>query len=410
MGQVHRSIRWSSNKTTIHAAAPDPAERGASFARELIMKIRAAILETEGLPRPYHDSRPLRIQEVELDPPGPGEVLVRIRAAGLCHSDLSVISGDRPRPLPMVLGHESAGEVVECGPGVSDLKPGDRVVMTFMPSCGCCLPCMEGRPALCEPGAASNTAGTLLGGARRLHRNGQPLNHHIGVSCFADHAVVSRRSCVKVDTDLDFAELALFGCAVLTGAGAVINTAKVRAGTSVAIVGLGGVGFSALLAAVASGAKDVIAIDLNEDKLRLARELGATATFIPSDTDVLGEIRAKTQGGVEFAFETAGAVPALETAWEITRRGGFTITAGLPHPDRRFAFPPVKMVAEERLLGGSYMGSAVPARDIPRYIELYRKGKLPMTRLMGQRLSLEQINEGFERMAEGKAMRDIIVF
>lgn len=374
------------------------------------MKIRAAVLEAEGLPRPYRESKPLRIQEVELDPPGAGEVLVRIRAAGLCHSDLSVISGDRPRPLPMVLGHESAGEVVECGPGVTDLKPGDRVVMTFMPSCGCCLPCMEGRPALCEPGAASNTAGTLLGGARRLHRNGQPLNHHIGVSCFADHAVVSRRSCVKVETDLDFTELALFGCAVLTGAGAVINTAKVRAGNSVAIVGLGGVGFAALLAAVASGAREIVAVDLNADKLRLAQELGATSVFTPQQDRVHEEIRSLTQGGVDFAFETAGAVPALETAWEVTRRGGFTVTAGLPHPDRRFQFPPVKMVAEERLLGGSYMGSAVPARDIPRYIALYHKGKLPINRLMGQRLTLDQINEGFDHMAEGKAMRDVIVF
>lgn len=374
------------------------------------MKIRAAVLEQEGLPRPYRQSRPLQILEVDLDPPGPGEILVRIRAAGLCHSDLSVISGDRPRPLPMVLGHESAGEVIECGPGVADLKAGDRVVMTFMPSCGCCLPCMEGRPALCEPGAASNTAGTLLSGARRLHRNGQVLNHHIGVSCFAEYAVVSRRSCVKVETDLDFAELALFGCAVLTGAGAVINTAKVRAGSSVAVVGLGGVGFAALLAAVASGAREIVAVDLNEDKLRLAQELGATAIFVPHGADVLDEIRNQTQGGVDFAFETAGAVPALETAWEITRRGGFTVTAGLPHPDRRFQFPPVKMVAEERLLGGSYMGSAVPARDIPRYIELYRKGKLPVARLMGERLPLERINEGFDRMAEGKAMRDVIVF
>ena len=374
------------------------------------MKIRAAVLEQEGLPRPYRQSRPLQILEVDLDPPGPGEILVRIRAAGLCHSDLSVISGDRPRPLPMVLGHESAGEVIECGPGVADLKAGDRVVMTFMPSCGCCLPCMDGRPALCEPGAASNTAGTLLSGARRLHRNGQVLNHHIGVSCFAEYAVVSRRSCVKVETDLDFAELALFGCAVLTGAGAVINTAKVRAGSSVAVVGLGGVGFAALLAAVASGAREIVAVDLNEDKLRLAQELGATAIFVPHGADVLDEIRNQTQGGVDFAFETAGAVPALETAWEITRRGGFTVTAGLPHPDRRFQFPPVKMVAEERLLGGSYMGSAVPARDIPRYIELYRKGKLPVARLMGERLPLERINEGFDRMAEGKAMRDVIVF
>ena len=373
------------------------------------MQIRAAVLETIGLPAPYAQSQPLKIRQVELDPPGHGEVLVRIRAAGLCHSDLSVISGDRARPVPMVLGHESAGEVVECGAGVTDLKAGDRVVLVFMPSCGCCLPCMEGRPALCEPGAASNGAGTLLSGARRLHLNGQPVNHHIGVSCFADYAVVSRRSCVKLDADLSFAEASLFGCAVLTGVGAVINTAKLQAGTTAAVLGLGGVGFSALLAAVASGAREVVALDLNESKLALARELGATATVNASDPNAAEQVRELTQGGVDFAFEMAGAIPAMELAWRITRRGGSTITAGLPHPDKRFALPPVQLVAEERTLRGSYIGSAVPARDIPRYIDLYQRGKLPVNRLMGEHLALEDINLGFDRMASGVAMRDVVM-
>ena len=374
------------------------------------MKIRAAVLEIVGAPAPYAQSRPLQIREVELDPPGPGEVLVRIRAAGLCHSDLSVISGDRPRPLPMVLGHESAGEVVECGAGVTDLAPGDRVVMVFMPSCGCCMPCAEGRPALCEPGAASNGAGTLLSGQRRLHLNGQAVNHHVGVSGFADYAVVSRRSCVKLEADISFAEASLFGCAVLTGVGAVINTARVQAGTTVAVLGLGGVGFSALLAAVASGARQVVALDLNEAKLALARELGATATINASHADAADQVRELTKGGVDYAFEMAGAIPAMELAWRITRRGGSTITAGLPHPDRRFALPPVQLVAEERTLRGSYIGSAVPARDIPRYIDLYQQGKLPVDRLMGEHLQLDDINRGFDRMATGQAMRDVVVF
>lgn len=373
------------------------------------MQIRAAVLETIGLPAPYAQSQPLRIRQVELDPPGHGEVLIRIRAAGLCHSDLSVISGDRPRPVPMVLGHESAGEVVECGAGVADLKPGDRVVLVFMPSCGCCLPCMEGRPALCEPGAASNGAGTLLSGARRLHLDGQPVNHHIGVSCFADFAVVSRRSCVKLDADLGFAEASLFGCAVLTGVGAVINTAKLQAGTTAAVLGLGGVGFSALLAAVASGAREAVALDLNEAKLALARELGATATVNAGDPDAAERVRELTKGGVDYAFEMAGAIPAMELAWRITRRGGSTISAGLPHPDKRFALPPVQLVAEERTLRGSYIGSAVPARDIPRYIDLYQRGKLPVDRLMGEHLALEDINRGFDRMASGVAMRDVVL-
>jgi alcohol dehydrogenase len=374
------------------------------------MRVRAAVLETIGLPAPYAESRPLKIREVELDPPGAGEVLIRVHAAGLCHSDLSVISGDRPRPVPMVLGHESAGEVIECGRGVTDLAPGDRVVLVFMPSCGGCMPCMEGRPALCEPGAASNGAGTLLSGERRLRLDGRPVNHHVGVSCFADHAVVSRRSCVKIEADLSHAEAALFGCAVLTGVGAVINTARVQAGTTVAVLGLGGVGFSALLAAVASGAREVIAMDLSDSKLALARELGATAAIDASRPTAADEVRQLTRGGVDFAFEMAGAIPAMELAWRITRRGGSTISAGLPHPDKRFQLPPVQLVGEERTLRGSYIGSAVPARDIPRYIEMYRRGKLPVDRLMGERLALEDINRGFDRLATGQALRDVVLF
>ncbi len=377
------------------------------------MKTRAAVLQAMGLPAPYAQSQPLKVLDVELAPPGQGEVLIRIRAAGLCHSDLSVISGDRPRPMPMVLGHEAAGEVVECGPGVSDLRSGDRVVLVFMPSCGGCMPCMEGRPALCEPGATANGAGTLLGGSRRITMKGQPVNHHVGVSCFSELAVVSRRSCVKLDlseAELSHAEAALFGCAVLTGAGAVINTARVQAGSSVAVLGLGGVGYSALLAAVASGARELVAIDLNDDKLKLARKLGATATVNAGAADAADQVRALTRGGVDYAFDMAGAIPALDLAWRITRRGGSTITAGLPHPDKRFQLPPVQMVAEERTLRGSYIGSAVPARDIPRYIDMYRRGKLPVDQMMGEQLKLEDINRGFDRLASGSAMRDVVLF
>ena len=374
------------------------------------MKMQAAVLEQIGAPAPYAQSRPLRVQEVELDPPGPGEVLVRIRAAGLCHSDLSVIKGSRPRPVPMVLGHESAGEVVECAPDVRDLKPGDRVVLVFVPSCGGCVPCAEGRPALCEPGAASNTAGTLLGGERRLHIGSTALNHHTGVSCFAEYAVVSRRSCVKLEAELSHAEAALFGCAVLTGVGAVINTARVQAGQTAAVLGLGGVGLNALLAAVACGAREIVAIDLNDDKLQLARELGATLTVNARDADAAEQVRAATKGGVDFAFEMSGAIAALDLAYRITRRGGSTITAGLPSPDQRFSFAPVSMVGEERTLRGSYIGSSVPVRDIPRYVDLYQRGKLPVNRLMGEQLALGEINAGFDRLATGHSLRDVVVF
>jgi alcohol dehydrogenase len=373
------------------------------------MKIKAAVLERMGAEPPYDRSRPLVISEVELDPPGPGEVLVRIAAAGLCHSDLSVINGDRPRPTPMVLGHEAAGIVEEVGAGVEDLARGDHVVMVFVPSCGHCLPCAEGRPALCEPGAAANTAGTLLSGARRLHRGGGDVHHHLGVSAFADHATVSRRSLVKVDRDLPLDQAALFGCAVLTGVGAVINTARVPAGASVAVVGLGGVGLAALLGAIAAGARRVAAVDLSNDKLGLARQLGASDIFNAGAPDAVSQIRDVTSGGLDFVFEMAGSVRAMDLAYRITRRGGTTVTAGLPPPNHTFALPQVNLVAEERTVKGSYIGTCVPQRDLPRYIELYRRGRLPVDRLMSDHLKLADINLGFDRLHEGKAVRQIVV-
>ena len=372
------------------------------------MKIRAAVLDEMGAPAPYAQSKPLKIETIELDPPGPGEILVKIAAAGLCHSDLSVIEGNRPRPMPMALGHEAAGVVEEVGPGVDDLGKGDHVVMVFVPSCGHCLPCSEGRPALCEPGAAANGAGTLLSGEKRLHRNGQDINHHLGVSGFAEYATISRRSCVKVDRELPLDEAALFGCAVLTGVGAVINTAKVPAGTTVAVVGLGGVGLSSILGAVASGASRVVAVDLSDEKLGLARQLGATDTFNAGSPDAVNEIREAVKGGVEYAFEMAGSVRALDLAYKITRRGGTTVTAGLPPPSHTLALSPVNLVAEERTLKGSYIGTCVPVRDLPRYVDLYRRGKLPVDRLMSKHLRLEEINEGFDLLAQGKVVRQVV--
>jgi alcohol dehydrogenase len=373
------------------------------------MKIRAAVLNTMGLPRPYAVSKPLTIAHLTLDWPGQGEVLLKVAAAGLCHSDLSVINGDRPRPLPMALGHEAAGVVEEIGPGVDDLTKGDHVIMVFVPSCGHCLSCAEGRPALCEPGAAANTAGTLLSGHRRLKRNGETINHHLGVSAFADYAVVSRRSLVKVDRELPLDEAALFGCAVLTGVGAVVNTARVQAGASVAVIGLGGVGLNALLGAGATGARRLVAVDLSDEKLGLARQLGATDTYNAGAPDVIEAIREATRGGVEYAFEMAGSVKAMELAYRITRRGGTTVTAGLPPPAHGFTVPQVNLVAEERTVKGSYIGTCVPVRDIPRYIALYRQGRLPVDRLMSGHLALDDINEGFDRLHEGKTVRQVMI-
>ncbi|MEM0907103.1 MAG: zinc-dependent alcohol dehydrogenase family protein [Pseudomonadota bacterium] len=372
------------------------------------MKTRAAILSHFPAQKPYGVSKPLSIETVTLHDPGPHEVLVEVVAAGLCHSDLSVINGDRPRPMPMALGHEAAGQVVRCGPGVEDLVPGDKVVMVFVASCGMCGPCAEGRPALCEPGAASNNAGTLLSGAQKIIGSSGPIHHHLGVSAFAEHAVVSRRSLVKVPDDLPYETAALFGCAVLTGMGAVVNTAKVSPGQVVAVVGLGGVGLAAVLGALAAGAAEVIALDINAEKLAVAASLGATQTFNAADTDTPGKVRELTKGGVEVAVETAGVVPALELAYDITRRGGMTVTAGLTNPAARYPLSPVKMVAEERILAGSYHGGGVPGRDIGRYIALHQAGRLPVEKLHSGTSPLDDINEGFDLLDQGRSIRHVI--
>lgn len=376
------------------------------------MKTRAAVLRQSPVSPPFASSLPLVIEEVELDEPGPEELLVRIGAAGLCHSDLSVINGNRPRQTPMVLGHEAAGTVVRAGSAIKDLKEGDKVVMTFQPTCGHCLPCAEGRAALCIPGAEANGKGVLMSGSIRIHdfADGKYIHHHCGVSAFAEYAVVSRNSVVRVDTDLPFTELALFGCAVQTGVGAIINTCKVQPGQSVAIIGLGGVGLAALLGAVAAGATEVVAIDLSEEKLRVAKELGATKTYLAGEDGLVERVRAETNGGVDHAVELAGAVPAFELAYKITKRGGQTVTAGLASPTSEFRIPAVNLVGDERTVKGSYMGSCVPQRDIPRFIALYKAGKLPVNKLLTGVLSLDEINEGFDLLDQGKAIRQVIVF
>ena len=374
------------------------------------MQIRAAVLDRSGLPTPYANSQPLQIRNVELAGPEHGEVLVRVEAAGLCHSDLSVIDGNRPRPLPMVLGHEAAGIVEELGPGVSDLAVGDHVVFVFVPSCGTCEYCSEGRPALCIPAAAANGAGVLLSGERRLSEDDHhhDLNHHLGVSAFAQYATVSRQSLVKVDRDLDLKHAALFGCAVLTGVGAVLNGAKVAAGDKVAVIGLGGVGIAALLGARAAGAERIVAIDIAPQKLELARRLGATDTFLATEEGVDQAVRDATGGGVHHAIELAGSVAALQLGYRIVRRGGALVTAGLPPPSAQLSIPAVSLVGDEKTIRGSYLGSSVPARDIPRYIKMFQRGLLPVDQLLSREFRLEEINTAFDMLCQGELVRGLV--
>lgn len=372
----------------------------------IVRRTTAALLDASGLARPYAASAPLRLATVELAPPQPGELLVRIDAAGLCHSDLSVVNGDRRRPLPMVLGHEATGIVEALGdPADPGFAVGDRVVLAFLPTCGECRRCAGGEPWLCIDGTAANGRGELLRGGSRLSEEERAIAHHLGCSAFAGHAVVDRRSAVRIDPDVPAEVAALFGCAVLTGVGAVMNSARVRAGESMLVYGLGGVGLAALMGAIAAGAVPVAAVDPSPAKLALALELGAAAAVAPGEEATLAGIFAD---GPDVVVETVGKADALATAYAAGRRGARIVTVGLPNPTERLDLPALSLVAEGKTLIGSYMGSSVPARDIPRYIALWRAGHLPVERLLSSVSPLGEINTLLDRLAEGMAIRQIM--
>ncbi|GGC79611.1 alcohol dehydrogenase [Tersicoccus solisilvae] len=370
------------------------------------MRITGAVLESTGRDRPFASSRPLTISELELDPPGEHEVLIRIEAAGVCHSDLSVVDGNRVRPTPMLLGHEAAGIVEQMGAGITDLTVGQRVVTVFLPRCEDCAACRTGGRLPCTRGSAANEAGELLGGGRRLHRDGDAVHHHLGVSGFATHAVLHRASVIPVDDDVPPEVAAVLGCAVLTGGGAVLNAGTPGPDDDVMVVGLGGVGMAALLVALsvtAGGSGTVIGVDANPDKLDRARQLGAGAAYSPAD--------AAEQGiTAPVVIEAAGHPRAFETALTATAPGGTLVTVGLPAPDARASIAPLGITAGARTIIGSYLGSAVPARDIPAYAAMWREGRLPVEELVSSTIGLEDLNAAMDELAEGRAVRQIIRF
>lgn len=380
------------------------------------MKITGAVLREMRAQRPYAQSRPIDITSVELDEPGPHEVLIRMTAAGLCHSDLSVVDGNRPRPLPMLLGHEGAGVVEKVGEDVTEFTPGDHVVTVFLPRCGQCANCATDGKLPCTPGTASNNAGVLPfdGEIRRLSESGdsthpragqpgEPINHHLGVSVFATHAVVNAASVVKVGSDVPPQIAAPLGCAVLTGGGAVLNAGKPAPGDDIMVVGLGGVGMAALLTALSVGTGEVIGVDANPEKLVRARKLGASQVYTPAEV---------AEAGVKapVVIEAAGHPKAFETAYSATAVGGTTVTVGLPAPDALSQIHPLTLTAEARTVVGSYLGSAVPSRDIPQYEQMWREGKLPVEELVSGIVRLDDINAAMDTLADGKAVRQVILF
>lgn len=370
---------------------------------------KGAVLRTLGLPQPYAESRPLSIENITLDPPGPMEVVVKVMGAGLCHSDLSVIDGSRGRGVPMVMGHEGAGEVVEVGSAVTDVKLGDHVVFQFSVSCGRCRACLAGRPNICEAAPAARSKGELLSGGSRIRdADGRPLRHQAGVSCFAEYSVVDRGSVVVITKDLPLIEAAVFGCAVMTGVGAVVNSARVGPGERVAVFGVGGVGMCGVMGARVAGADVIVAVDLDDAKLAKAASLGATHVFNGSDPDLDAKIREATDGGVDHALDFVGAPAVIQSAYGVTIRGGRVTTSGLAPLRALMCVEQGDLVSNEKSICGCYMGSCVPVRDIPRFVNLYRKGHLPVNALLDGVIGFDELNIGFDRLATGGALRQIL--
>lgn len=374
------------------------------------MRMTAAVMYEQGLPAPFAQSKAFHIEEVELEGPGEGEVLVEVKAAGLCHSDLSVVAGLRKRQLPVVGGHEGAGVVVEVGRGVTSLKPGDHVVMTTASGCGHCSSCHDQRPVLCDNVGIARSQGFLPNGARRLTlKNGQPLYHYSGISSFAQYAISAPSALIKADKAVPLDVAAMFGCAVVTGVGAVMNAAKVRPGQAVAVIGLGGVGLNSVMAARISGASQIIGIDINPAKFALAEELGCTHTFNGTDPEIVSKIADLTRGGVHYTFEISGAKPAMVTANAITRKGGEVVCVGLGATGELYQYAHAGLVSSEKVLRGSLMGSSIAERDIPMYLQFFLDGRLPVDRLRSGSFGFDDININLDALDSGAVLRQILM-
>lgn len=366
------------------------------------MRMQAAVL--------WEPGRPVEILDVELAPPQDGEVLVRIAACGVCASDVHVVDGDLPEPVPLVLGHEASGVVVETGPGVARLQPGDHVVLALVPSCGDCPSCRAGRRNFCELGGRMAATGTLADGTTRLSLDGAELRHFNSVSSFAEHAVVPESCAVPIRKDVPLDVAALVGCAALTGWGGVTRTAGVETGASVAVWGCGGVGLSVVQAARIAGADPVVAVDTRPEKLELAQRLGATATVHARPTaDTVRRVRHATGGGADYAFEAVGRAETISEAWDAVRAGGTAVVLGLPPKGSTVTIDTWGFI-NEKTLKGSFLGSAWIDEDVPRLVDLYAAGELRLDELVSDRIALADLPEAFDRLRGGDALRQLVVF
>lgn len=367
------------------------------------MKTTAAVL--------FEVGKPLEIHEVDVAAPRAGEVLVRIAAGGVCHSDLHVMTGHLSAPLPAILGHEGAGVVADVGPGVTSVRAGDHVIPLWRVSCGECEHCTGGRPALCAAGLEVRRTGRLLDGTSRFSLDGKEIKHFNGVSTFSAYSVVPERAVLRIPDDLPLDRAALLGCAVITGVGAVVNCARVRPGSSVAVIGTGGVGLNAVQGAALAGAERIIAVDLLDRKLEFARQFGATHTVNASTADPVAAVRELTGGrGVDYAFEVIGLPKTMRQAYDCLAKRGMAVVVGVSPFTAEVSVPVMSLVFEERVLTGSIYGSARPRHDIPKLIDLYRAGKLKLDELLTRTYPFKDINEAYAALERGEVARSVVVF
>lgn len=358
----------------------------------------------------YEMGKPIRVEDVTIDPPQANEVLVKMVATGVCHTDLHFIKGDMPQPLPVVLGHEGAGIVEKVGPGVTTLKPGDHVILMVAYSCGKCRYCAIGQTAMCSEWLTYHMMGTLPSGTKRLHKGSQELNHFFSQSSFAEYAVVHERTAIKVRDDAPLDVVTILGCGASTGIGAAINTAGMRAGETVAVFGCGGVGQSVLLGARLAGASKLIAVDTVDLKLEKAKELGADYLINASKENAQQRIMEITGGGADYSFECIGNVNVMAQAFSSIHNGGKCVVVGMAPLGAMLTIAPYELLLGKTIVG-CVQGHIKAAVDIPRYVDLYMSGKLPIDKLITKKYSgLDHINEAIEDLEKGRVVKAIVKF
>ncbi len=353
------------------------------------------------------NNAPLEIEDVQIDDPAAGEVLVKTSASGICHSDLTVIEGGLPVPPPCILGHEPAGIVEVVGEGVTDFAPGDHVIGCLSMWCGVCKFCTGGRPYLCLGQFAGRTEGLK---SRLRSKGGDPILQFANLSSFAEKMLCPERSLVKIRDDMPLDRASLIGCGVTTGLGAALNTVNIPAGASVVIIGCGGVGLAALQGARIVGAGKIIAVDAKPWKFDLAQKLGANHCIDATDGDPVAAVHELTGGGADLDFEGIGLVPTVQQAVAMTGRGGTTVLIGVVPITQTAAFSPADLTLQEKKITGSYMGSNRFRFDMPKYIDFYLDGRLNLDEMISSRIPLEEVNDALDLMRKGEAVRQVIVF